>query len=478
MQIKPEEKLDRSIMNIVEQVENMMNNEFFVQIDSRILVAVSGGVDSVVLLDTLAQLVEKMNIEIIVCHFNHNLREGDSDKDEKFVVSLAKQYGFDVHTGQGDVRRYSEKYSLGIEQAARKLRYRFLEKTARHVRADYIATAHNANDTAETFFLNLFRGAGLTGLSGIPETRQISKYCTLIRPMSRIKKENIIEFARARNLEWHEDHTNSLLIYSRNRVRHDLLPKLEKEYNPAIVDLINRTAWLFRNADEFIAYYVKMAVQRVVSEKGSDRFAVQIGFFQTYNEFIQGEIIQNALRKHFNQQPVSLNTIDRIIGLTSSPVGAMFEASRDFIVLRDRDKLIFSRKRPAFECNMQIDRTGKYKIGNSLLELKEIPKKDAKFTDDPTIEYFDADKLPQTLQLRRWEQGDTFRPVNFDGHVKVSDYLTNQKVSLLEKQQVLVLTNRVEIIWVCGFRMSDNFKVTKSTQNVIQARYQDNSQEN
>jgi tRNA(Ile)-lysidine synthase len=477
MALGSDEKSDRTITAAIDKVDDIMNNDFFVPIDSRILVAVSGGVDSVVLLDILAQMVEKFNFELIVCHFNHNLRGKESDEDEKYVARLAKKYGLQFLSGQGNVRKYAEKYSLGIEQAARRLRYRFLDKTARSGKVDYIATAHNANDTVETFLLNLFRGAGLTGLSGIPEMRQIAKNLALIRPLSRMQRAEIEEYARLRSLEWREDATNALLIYSRNRIRHDLLPKLEKEYSPAVVDVIKRTAWLFRNADEFIADYVKMGVNRVITDKGSDRFAIKIGFFQTYNEFIQGEIIQSAMRKHFNQQPVSLKTIDRILDLMSSPVGSICEISRDFIVLKDRDKLIFSRKKPAFECDMFIDRIGIFKVGKQKIILDKVYKKDVKFTRDPNIEYFDMDKLPKLLHLRRWQPGDSFKPVNFEGHVKVGDYLTNQKVSLLDKQNVLVLTNRVDIIWVCGFRMSDDYKVTKSTQRVIKAEFIDNAAE-
>ena len=155
---------------------------------------------------------------------------------------LCAEYNIPLYTANGRVKQYAEKNSVSIEMAARFLRYSFFERTTRNIKADYMATAHTADDSAETFIMNLLRGSGLTGLSGISSRRPFIKDVMLIRPLLTMKKADLIKYAKKRKLEWHEDETNSLMQYTRNKVRHELLPGLAKDYNPAIIDVINRSA--------------------------------------------------------------------------------------------------------------------------------------------------------------------------------------------------------------------------------------------
>ncbi len=462
------EKNNSIINNAISKVDDFLRKELFIESGMKFILAVSGGVDSVVLLDIMAQLASKYFMTLYVSHFNHNLRGENSKKDEQFVKSLAETYKLNYYHSSGNVKQYSEKNSLSIEHSARTLRYNFYERTARTINADFVASAHNANDSAETFLINLMRGAGLTGLSGIPSKRQLVKNVLIVRPLINFKKAEIIEYAKERNLKWREDESNALMNYTRNKVRLDLLPKLMNDYNPSIIDTLNRTSRLIQAADSIVDDIVRKNLPNIVGDITTERFYLKIPTLQTFDEFIQGELIQASMQKYFRSQSLNLNTIDRIISLLNSHTGSIAEINNNYLVLRDRDYLIFSKKTVDVDINQRINKTGEFKIGKFKLILKEVKRSEVKFTNDPRIEYLDWELLPNFLEVRNWQQGDTFQPLGM-GTQKVSDYLTNIKIPLIDKPKVLVLTNKSEIIWLIGLRLSEVFKVTPETNRIISA---------
>ncbi len=462
------ERSNSIISSGVSKVDDFMRKELFVESGMKFILAVSGGVDSVVLLDIMAQLASRYYFTLYVSHFNHNLRGENSKKDEQFVKLLAESYKLNYYHSSGNVKQYSEKNSFSIEHSARILRYNFYERTARTINADFVASAHNANDSAETFLINLFRGAGLTGLSGIPSKRQLVKNVVMVRPLIGFKKAEIIEYAKERKLKWREDESNALMNYTRNKIRLDLLPKLMSDYNPSIIDTINRTSRLIQAADLIVDDIVKKNIATIVGDITPDRFYLKIPTLQTYDEFIQGELIQASMQKYFRSQPLNLNTIDRIISLLNSHTGSIAELGNNYFVLKDRDSLIFSKKTVDVDINERISKTGEFKIGKFKLILKDIKRSEVKFNNDPKIEYIDGDLLPNFLEIRNWEQGDSFQPLGM-GTQKVSDYLTNIKMPLIDKPKVLVLKIKSEIIWLVGLRLSEIFKVTVDTKRIISA---------
>ncbi len=472
--LTPQQSVDPPVRSFLKAIEKYIHNDLFVDKNASILICVSGGVDSVTLLDVLAVLSVTYCFKLYIAHFNHQLRGKNSEEDKAFVKELAKSYGIPFFSESANVAQYVEKNSLSIEQAARSLRYKFFERIAVRHKANLVAIAHSLDDSAETFLINLFRGSGLTGLSGIPSRRKFVKDTYLIRPFLKHKKSEIIRYARKRNLEWREDESNKSDDFTRNRVRNDLLPKLQKDFTPAIIEILNRTARHLNGADSFISEYVSDRLQYLVVDKTSDRFAVKLPLLGTYNEFIQGEIIQAALSKYYRLPIQSFNVIDRIIGLNKSPVGAICEVGDNIIVLRDRQLLIFSRKRDTFDFDEVIDTTGKFGIGRMKLILEEVGRKDVIFTDNPNVEYFDMEFMPRKLQLRTWRKGDIFKPIGMDGSVKISDLLTNLKIPLIDKQDVLVLSDRIDIFWVCGQRMGEKYKISGKSKKVLRAEYVNN----
>lgn len=454
-----------------ERLESFLQNELLIEDDCRILIAVSGGVDSVTLMDSLAQTALRKNFEIHIAHFNHQLRGRDSDDDYFFVQSLAKRYGFRFHGGHGHVKSHSEKYGISIEMAARVLRYKFLEKTAVKAECNIIATAHNSDDNVETFLLNLLRGTGLTGLSGIPARRSITRSIFVIRPLLTFSKKEIRDYAAKRMLDWHEDATNTDNKFLRNKIRNELIPYLRDNYSEAVISNLSRASAHITGADNLIDKFVQDALEKVLLEKSNTRFSVRIQLLEGYDPFVKGEIIIELLKKYFSLYGVNYEQIDRIISLSKSSNGSIYRLSENHEVLKDRNNLIFYARRPSEIINKTIIREGRHDFESFTLRFEQVSRKDFRPGANPDIEYFDSDFMPQVLCVRNWNAGDIFRPLGMGGSMKVSDFLINSKTDMLQKRNQFVLTDRSKIIWLMGKRMSEDYKVTDATENILRVEY-------
>jgi tRNA(Ile)-lysidine synthase len=377
------------VENSLNKATNFLFNELFINEEASILCAVSGGVDSVVMLDILSNLSMRYDFKLYIAHFNHNLRGKASLEDSHFVKALAKDYGLPFYTSSGDVIKYSAKHSLSIEQGARELRYRFLERLAGNLKVMYVATAHTADDSIETFFINLFRGAGLTGLAGIPPKRNFYKNTVLIRPLLQFTKSELINYAKERSLKWKEDATNAMFHYTRNKIRHELIPVIQKDYNPSIVEVINRTSKLISGADQYILNNINKTIQSVISEKSSGRLSVKISQLRIQEDFIKGEIVLYILNKLLKLKNISVLTIDRVLNLLDNTVGAICEINKDFQVLRDREHLIFSKKIQENRINLEIGSIGEFVTGDYKIMLKEVSLSRVKYNHNPNVEYID-----------------------------------------------------------------------------------------
>ncbi|MDT3739020.1 MAG: tRNA lysidine(34) synthetase TilS [Candidatus Kapabacteria bacterium] len=466
---KPQQS-NEFLVSFFNKVEDYLVQQAYIEPGGKLLVAVSGGVDSVVLMDALAILASKLRFTLYVAHFNHKLRGLSADNDEQLVRNMSKEYNLPFYSGFGNVKQYSSKNSISIEHAARILRYNYFERTARNLGVDIVSTAHTEDDLVETFFINLFRGSGLTGLSSMPSKRKFVKNVSLVRPFLQFNKNQLYEYANIRKLKWNEDETNSLLNYTRNKIRHDLIPKLVNEYNPALIDIINRTAELIQGADEVIKDLVSKSINSVLEESNNERFQLKINMLLTFNKFMQGELIQYAWSKYFRLQPLPLSAIDRILDLFGSITGSICEISSGYFVLRDRNNLIFAKRVKDIASTILIEKPGDYKIGKYKIEIRVCNPNEVKFSDDKNIEYIPAELMEPFVEIRSKKEGDDFHPLGSPGEMKLSDFLTNEKVSLVDKPNILVMTNRKEILWVLGYRISEKCRVSKSTGRIYKIK--------
>ena len=462
-----------AIEKLVKGVEEFLVRKIKINSSFLIVVAVSGGMDSVTLLDILYYLSTKYDFKLAIAHFNHKIRP-NSDEDEEFVRQLAQSYGLDFYSSSGKVKEYARKNGMSIEVAARNLRYNFFEKTTRTIKADLLATAHNADDNIETFFINLLRGSGLTGLSGIPEIRQLVKNVRIIRPLLSFSKQDIKNYTIERKLKWKEDITNTWLEYTRNKVRLELVPFLRQKFNPSITDNIMRVTTFLQGADEFISQNIIDFYNIVAENHDNQKVVVKIPLLNSYNQYIQGEIISYLIKKNYELEHLNFNQIQNILELKGKETGAICEVNKMITCYKDRNTLIFTRNQIPLKIEEKIDKLGKISIGNLTLTLTEVSKKQVKFSSEKNVEYFDYDKLPFILTLRNWREGDSFQPLGMSGTKKVSDYLIDNKVSLFDKNFVLVLTTNTDIVWVVNHQINDKYKVTESTKRVLKAAITNN----
>lgn len=464
---------DKLIYNLLQKVEKFFARELFIDKSYKIIVAVSGGVDSVVLLDVLYNLSQKIGFQVSVAHFNHKIRQKTSDLDEQFVVDLSKYYQLELSVASGKVKDYSKKNSISVETAARVLRYNFFEKVSRTLNADLLATAHTREDNVETFFMNIFRGSGLTGLSGIPKVRQLIKNVRIVRPLIDISKNELIDYAKARKLKWREDESNDWLNYSRNKVRHKLLPFLENEFNPSIKDNVQRITKFLQGADEFIQGRIDELSEMVIQKTSTESYSMNINILNANNDFIQGEIISKFLKMELDIPQVNYSQIEGILNLKDKETGSIFAVDKFWICFKDRKELMFKRNLLPLNINMQIEKIGVYTFGNKKLTLKEVTKKEISMSKDKNVEFFDYDKFPMIVNLRNWQEGDFIKPLGSTGRMKVSDYLINNKINTFDKNFVYVLGKEGEVIWILSHQINDKYKITDKTTRFLQGKIEE-----
>jgi len=238
-----------------------------------------------------------------------------------------------------------------------------------------------------------------------------------------------------------------------------------------VIETISRAQKLLQGADSIVSKYVQKAIVSLIKDKSAGRFSLRLSPLSTIDSFLQGEIIQKVISSNFNLPFIPMQTIDRIIELEEKPVGTICEINKNYFVLRDRDSLIFSKSEKPSDIFLPIKKEGEYIVNGIKVLLAKVKRKHFKFTDNPNIEFIDWDLIPSVLYLRNWKQGDVFKPLGMEGTMKISDFLTNNKVSLIEKNKVLLLTTKSEVVWICGMRLSDNFKVTENTINFLKVDY-------
>ncbi len=467
------QKLIPEVIKVLSAVDKFLSKEIYIDNTISLLVAVSGGVDSMTLLDALAILSEKYYYTVQAAHYNHNLRGEDSFKDAEFVKTTVENYGFEYFSARGDVRGYANKNKLSIEHSARILRYNFFERTSRSNNSDFVATAHTADDSAETFLLNLMRGTGLTGLSGIPSKRNLVKNVVLVRPFISLTKDDIIAYAKARDLRWREDKSNATHDHTRNVIRHKLIPMITKEFNPNAIEAINRAAKLINGAEQNVTMQVEAALPSMIFDVRTERFSVKSNILMTFDEFMRGEILQFAISKHLRIQTLPMQKIDAIVNQIGKTPGKEIDIAPGMKAIYDRNTIIFGKIESNIIGSVPISYTDFTDINKYKLMFTRMDRKQVKFNRNPKIEFFDAEKLPDNLIVRPWKEGDFFSPLGMEGTMKVSDFLINEKVPNIDKPNVLVIATEDsdEVFWVCGYRINDRFKITDKTRKALKGEY-------
>lgn len=426
--------------------------------NKKVLIAVSGGIDSMV----LVHAAKKLEWNFAIAHMNFKLRGDESEGDQIFVEKQAAHYRVKVFCKQVDTLEFATQHKISVQEAARNLRYEWFDELATEEEFQYILTAHHAGDVAETLLFNLVRGAGLSGAHGI-----LASNGKIIRPMLQLSRQAIEEFASQENISWREDSSNSSEKYSRNKIRHSILPLLES-INPEAQQHLMQHAFLMKGYEEIISGYMMELEHRLVIPMFDGK--VSMIYLSNLKSYPSPEI----LLYHFFGK-YGFNSSDFTSLLYQSETGAQFISGRHRLVLGS-DTLVFLKNFPeeisepvlVVAETKQIDLT----YGNITMEISN-PDLTGRFPvkSDKHTAILDAAKLRFPLTVRVWRRGDSFRPFGMRGTKLISDFLTDEKIPSGLKEIVYLLVSDNEVAWVVGHRISDDFKITPETGTVAKFQY-------
>lgn len=434
-------------MELINQVRKYISDYKLLSSNDKIIVGVSGGSDSVALL----HILHDIGYECIVAHCNFHLRGEESYRDEYFVEKLAKKLNLKYFITHFDTKKYVEDAGMSVEMAARELRYAWFEKIRRENDAQAIAVAHHQDDSVETVLLNLIRGTGIRGLSGM-----LAKNGKVVRPLLAAYHDDILKYLEINELDFVTDSTNAEDIFIRNKIRLKILPLMET-INPSVKQAISRSANNLYKAEKIYLKYIEEAKGKVLSD---NKISIK--------KLLKQEEPQTVLFEILNPLGFTPSTIDDIFESIGGQSGKVFYASFHRVI-KDRDTFIIEEIPLLPDNKIFLITESDSKISDPLkLNISSFIKpNNFSLGKEANILHADKDEVTFPLIIRRWAHGDWFKPLGMKGTKKVSDYFTDRKFSLIDKENTWLLCSGDNIVWIIGERMDDRFKITKHTKEIL-----------
>lgn len=434
---------NRYFSRMLQQFKEHITQNFPFLKRAKLLVAISGGIDSVV----LAQLCHLAGLDVALAHCNFHLRGEESNEDEKFVRELSKQLGVSVYVEHFDTKAYAGKHGLSIQIAARELRYDWFAKLLDTLDFDYLFTAHHADDNLETFLINLSRGTGLEGLSGIPPVNG-----KIIRPLLPFSRKEIFAYLRENEWPWQEDHSNADTKYLRNKIRHEIVPQL-KMLSSDFLEQFGRTQRHLSECEIILKRHIEETRESVMKKEGA-RWMIDISVLNGLHPL--GSYLY-YLFKDFSFP------VDEVRKLLKAQSGK-YITSAEYIMVKDRENLLVEPlSAPETKC---------YTIDEDVKEITEplhlqfFEGKESESGQKNTA-LIDKDKLKYPLIVRKWKKGDYFYPLGMSNRKKMSKFFKDEKISVLDKQNTWLLCSGDDIVWVIGHRLDNRYKITPETVNRV-----------
>ncbi len=451
-------------MNLLQKFIEFIKKENLFLPKDKLLLAVSGGVDSVV----LCELCKQAGFDFVIAHCNFQLRGEESERDEKFVSELAKKYNVEIVVKKFDTQKYAEEKKVSIQVAARELRYEWFnylgnkQYTTSNEKIDncqlpiasWIITAHHANDNIETLLMNFFKGSGIAGLKGIMQKNE-----KIIRPLLFAKKDEVLAFAKENNLKYGEDSSNTSDKYTRNYFRNQLIPSIQKVF-PQVEENLLHNIQRFNDIKIIYSEAIAAHKNKLLEKKGEE---IHIPVLKLLKSEPLTTIVFEII-KDFGFTP---NQTEEVIKLLKSDTGKYVQ-SHTHRILKNRNWLIIATINTLIAENILIEENDKeveFALGK--LAIKQVSAGSYKLSASESIAQLDADKIRFPILLRKWKQGDYFYPLGMSKKKKLSKFFIDQKLSLSQKENTWVLEMNKKIIWILGKRIDNRFKITGNTKNIL-----------
>lgn len=415
-----------------------------------ILLAVSGGIDSMILCD----LFLKSNFKFAIAHCNFHLRGEESNRDERFVREYAQKNNIKIHVKEFDTYSYMKEKGKSMQVSAREMRYSWFNELLKEEGYSYIATGHHIDDSIETFFMNILRGTGIAGLHGI-----LQKVNLVIHPLLFTGRAEIVNYQKENKLEFVEDSSNATTKYTRNKIRHELIP-LVKEIAPNFDKIISKEIERFRETEVVFRSVINDAKTELL-EIENQTIKISIEKLKSY---VPQKIFMYEILSDFGFNEATINSIEDALLETS---GKQFYSETHRLV-KDRDYLLIVKNKPQNLNQYLIDESQTSVYSPIILHLEVLKDLQyVKILKNKEVAMLDYDKLSFPLILRKWKKGDSFFPYGLKGEKKISEFYKNLKYSILDKENQWLLCSENDIIWVVGQRIDDRYKITKSTKTIF-----------
>lgn len=457
------------------QVRRTIYQYHLFQDGDRVIVGVSGGLDSMVLLYLLNSFIETFHFILIVAHVNHGLRIGESEREAEFVQREASKLGLLFEYGKFDVKGFQKREGLSLEDAARKIRFKFFEELLHKHQAQKIALGHHADDQVETILLRLLRGAGVKGLKGMLPLRDGK----VVRPLLEVWRRDIESFAKEKGIPYLIDSSNIQRDYLRNRIRLDLIPWIEKAYQPHFKKILLGTSKILRLEDDFLEREAEKAFQGLIQEEEGG-FAFKFSDYRSLHPALQWRVIGRLLKivgVDEGGEGIVMNQRRIVERFSHPPASFSFPLSEESF-LEKKYNWIFLKKgkremTPPFEVELPVP--GRTYIREIQKEVEVEKGQRGFFEEDnersPNIALFDFQKICFPLKVRNVRPGDRFQPLGLKGTQKIKEYFINHKIPRIERSKIPLLISGDRIAWIVGHRIDERFKITPETKEVLRVKF-------
>jgi len=432
---------------MLDEFKKFISDNNIIKPGDNILLAVSGGIDSMV----MAHLFLRLDHKIGIAHCNFSLRAKESDKDQEMVRKFALNNQIPFFTTLFETKTFAKENRLSIQMAARDLRYKWFEDVRKENGYDLIAVAHNLNDNIETLLINLIRGTGLAGMAGM---KPVSN--SIIRPLLFATRQVISEYRDKHDIDFREDRSNADTKYTRNKIRHLVIPVL-KEINPAIEITLNESAVRFSEFNDIVSLYISQIRENISEEKE---------VFITYNvtqlkTYLHNKSILFELFKPYGITNALLNDLIKVIdGKTGGQI-----ITDSYRIIKNRKEIIISHEDFLNETSYNIENIESFCNFPGISSAKNVKISESyEISSDPHIACLDSQKVSFPVIIRKWKPGDFFYPLGMNQKKKLSDYFIDKKYSIFDKENIFILESDKKIVWIIGDRIDDRFKITSSTK--------------